>query len=192
MKINEMEGVPSYVISTNVVCTSSNFFTKVRSLLDHSCAMLISFKTVVIFNITWADFVLMSADVVLKMTTILKEMRSTQLCSKSEQTLASQIISCIFLLCSGVWPKIATQYILIWGEMGDFKLIIYTIFRASSLSDAKTKLFWYPSLDFKGPVLSRHDLSSPFCQDGWNGHASLSPALQSPMIEIMRICFAII
>ena len=29
----------------------------------------------------------MSADVVLKMTTILKEMRTTQLCSKSEWTL---------------------------------------------------------------------------------------------------------
>ena len=37
--------------------------------------MLIYFKIVVIFNITSTDFVLMSADVVLKMTTILKEMR---------------------------------------------------------------------------------------------------------------------
>ena len=48
---------------------------KVRSLLEHSCAIFIYFKIVVIFNITLADFVLMSADVVLKMTTILKEMR---------------------------------------------------------------------------------------------------------------------
>ena len=34
-----------------------------------------------------ADFVLMSADVVLEKTTILKEMRIAQLCSKCEQTL---------------------------------------------------------------------------------------------------------
>ena len=60
---------------------------KVRSLLEHSCVILISFKIVVIFIITSADFVLMSADVVLKITTILKEMRIAQLCSKSERTL---------------------------------------------------------------------------------------------------------
>ena len=45
------------------------------------------FKIVIIFDITSADFVLMSADVVLKMTTILKEMRIAQLWSKSERTL---------------------------------------------------------------------------------------------------------
>ena len=33
---------------------------KVRSLLEYSCSTLISFKIMVIFNITWADFVLMS------------------------------------------------------------------------------------------------------------------------------------
>ena len=33
----------------------------------------------------------MSADVVLKMTTILKEIRITQLCSKSEWTLANDV-----------------------------------------------------------------------------------------------------
>ena len=54
---------------------------KVRSLLEHSCAILISFKIVVVFIITSADFVLMSGDVVLKTTTILKEMRIAQLCS---------------------------------------------------------------------------------------------------------------
>ena len=43
--------------------------------------ILISFKIVVIFNIASADFVLMSADVALKMTTILKEMRIEQLSS---------------------------------------------------------------------------------------------------------------
>ena len=40
-----------------------------------SCAILISFKIVVIFNKTSADFVLISADVLLKMITILKELR---------------------------------------------------------------------------------------------------------------------
>ena len=60
---------------------------KVRSLLEHSYAILISFKIVVIFNITSVDFVLMSADVVLKMTTMLKEIRIAQLCSTSERTL---------------------------------------------------------------------------------------------------------
>ena len=56
---------------------------KVRSLLEHSCAILISFKIVVIFNTTSADIKTKSADNILKMTTILKEMRIAQLCSKS-------------------------------------------------------------------------------------------------------------
>ena len=60
---------------------------KVRSLLEHSCAILISFKIVVIFNTTLAEIKTKSADVILKMTTILKEMRIVQLCSKSEPTL---------------------------------------------------------------------------------------------------------
>ena len=64
---------------------------KVRSLLEHSCAIPISFKIVAIFNITSADFVLISADVLLKMITILKEMRIAQLCSKNERTLHSSI-----------------------------------------------------------------------------------------------------
>ena len=65
-----------------------SMYGKLRSLSDHSSVILLSFKMVVIFNITSADFVLMSADVVLKMTTILKEMRIiAQLCSKSERTL---------------------------------------------------------------------------------------------------------
>ena len=45
------------------------------------CAILISFKIVLVFNTTSADLVLMSADVVLKSTTILKEMRILQLSS---------------------------------------------------------------------------------------------------------------
>ena len=48
---------------------------KVRSLLEHSCAILISFKIVVIFNVTSADFILMSADVASKMAIILKGMK---------------------------------------------------------------------------------------------------------------------
>ena len=44
----------------------------------------------VIFNITSADFVLMSADVILKMTTMSKEMSIVQLC---ERTLESMYIS---------------------------------------------------------------------------------------------------
>ena len=60
---------------------------KVRSLLEHSCSILISFKIVVIFNTTSADIKIRSADFILKMTTILKEMRVPQLCSKSELTL---------------------------------------------------------------------------------------------------------
>ena len=53
-----------------IPCLQKQFPTKVRSLLEHSCAILISFKIGVIFNLTSADFVWMSADVVLKMTAI--------------------------------------------------------------------------------------------------------------------------
>ena len=64
-----------------------SILSKVRSLLEHSCAILISFKIVVIFNTPLAEIKRKSADVILKMTTILKEMRSAQLCSESERTL---------------------------------------------------------------------------------------------------------
>ena len=47
------------------------FTSKVSLFLDRSCAILSSFKIVVIFNNTSADFVLISADVLLK---ILKEL----------------------------------------------------------------------------------------------------------------------
>ena len=47
---------------------------KVHSFLEHSCAILNSFKIVIIFNNTSADFVFISADVLLKMITILKEL----------------------------------------------------------------------------------------------------------------------
>ena len=62
--------------------------TKVCSLLEHGCAILSSFKIVVIFNNASAEIKTKSADVLLKMTTILKELRIAQLCSKSERTLS--------------------------------------------------------------------------------------------------------
>ena len=54
---------------------------KVIFLKKDSCAIFISFKIVVVFNTTSTDFVFVSADVVLKSTTILKEMRIAQLSS---------------------------------------------------------------------------------------------------------------
>ena len=50
--------------------------------------ILISFKIAVIFKTTSADIKKKSADNILKMITILKEIRILQLCSKSEWTLA--------------------------------------------------------------------------------------------------------
>ena len=47
----------------------------------------ISFKIVVIFNTTSAEIKTKSADVILKKTTILKEMRIVQMCSLNEQSL---------------------------------------------------------------------------------------------------------
>ena len=43
----------------------------VRSFLNHSCAIPNSFTIVITFNNASADFVLISADVLLKMITIL-------------------------------------------------------------------------------------------------------------------------
>ena len=51
-----------------------NFSIKVRLFLDRSCAILSSFKIVVIFNSTTAEIKTKSADVLLKMTTILEEL----------------------------------------------------------------------------------------------------------------------
>jgi hypothetical protein len=44
---------------------------------------------VIKFNNTSADFVLISADVILKIITILKELKIAQLCSKNGRTLIS-------------------------------------------------------------------------------------------------------
>ena len=54
---------------------------KVRLVLDRSWAILSFFKIVIIFNIASADFALISADVLLKIITILKELRIAELCS---------------------------------------------------------------------------------------------------------------
>ena len=64
-------------------CSLDAYLPKVRSFLEHSCAILSSFKIVVIFNTTSTGFVL----IILKMTTILKELRIAQLCPKNGRTL---------------------------------------------------------------------------------------------------------
>ena len=58
---------------------------KVRSFLEHSFAILISFK--IVSNITSAEIKTKSADVLSKMTTILKELRIVQLRSKNKPSL---------------------------------------------------------------------------------------------------------
>ena len=68
-------------------CVSRYGSTKVRSFVENSCSILISFKIAVIFNTTSAEIKTKSTDVILKITTILKEMRIAQPCSKSERTL---------------------------------------------------------------------------------------------------------
>jgi hypothetical protein len=47
--------------------------TKVHLFQEHSCGILISFKVMILFNNTSADFVLISPEVLLKMIIILKE-----------------------------------------------------------------------------------------------------------------------
>ena len=62
--------------------TIKKYVPKVRSFFkEHSCEVLTSIKIVIIFNNTSADFALISTDVILKIITILKEMRIAQLCS---------------------------------------------------------------------------------------------------------------
>ena len=63
------------------------FTSKVRLFLDRSCAILSSFKIVVIFYNTSAEIKTKSANVLLKMTTILKKLRIMQLRSKNKRTL---------------------------------------------------------------------------------------------------------
>ena len=68
---------------------------KVRLFLDRSCLDLSSFKIVVIFNNASSDFVLISADGLFKVTTILKELRMMQLCSNNERTLSDTFLLCM-------------------------------------------------------------------------------------------------
>ena len=65
-------------------------YTKVRSFLKHSCAILSSFKIVITFDNTSDEIKTRSADVLLKIITILKELRIAQLCPKNERTLGDQ------------------------------------------------------------------------------------------------------
>ena len=55
------------------------FASKVRLFLDRSCAILSSFKVVVIFNNTSVEIKAKSVDLLLKVTTILKELMISQL-----------------------------------------------------------------------------------------------------------------
>ena len=64
---------------------------KVRLFLDRSCAILSSFKIVVVFNILSAEIKTKSSDVLLKMTTFLKELRIVQLWSKNKQALEAPL-----------------------------------------------------------------------------------------------------
>ena len=82
--------------------------SKVRSLTEHSCAILISFKK----N---SEIQTKSADVILKMTTILKEMRIAQLCSKVNRLLRvfhfSKNCSCTLKSCTECDESSATIWL---------------------------------------------------------------------------------
>ena len=60
--------------------------TTVCPFLERSCTVFSSFKIVIIFNNTSTEIKAKSADVLLKIITILKKLRIVQLCSKNEQT----------------------------------------------------------------------------------------------------------
>ena len=66
------KGLTFFFMMALTINVSQFSCTKIHSVLEHSCAILISFKIIVIFNITLAG-------VILKMTTILKKMRIAQL-----------------------------------------------------------------------------------------------------------------
>ena len=67
--------------NNKVSCPVQIVLSKVRPFLEHSCAILSSFKIVIIFNITSAEIKTKSADVLSEMITILKELRIAQLFS---------------------------------------------------------------------------------------------------------------
>ena len=74
----------------------SDWQATVRLFLDCSCVILSSFKIWIIHQLTF----LISADVLLKMTTILKELRIAQLRSKNKQTLGSLKLWAVVLFLS--------------------------------------------------------------------------------------------
>ena len=63
----------------------------------------------------------MSADVELKMTTILKEMRDPATCSKSERTLVTMILklathTCLKLKCHRCYAALISVFLSEWQE----------------------------------------------------------------------------
>ena len=85
---------------------------KVRQFQENRCVILSSFKIMIIFNNTSADFVSISADVILKKIIILKEPRITQLCSKKGRSF-----------------KFLTQALLCWNVPAyKFRLLLHKIF----------------------------------------------------------------
>ena len=102
--------------------------SKVRSLTEHSCAILISFNK----N---SEIQTKSADVILKMTTILKEMRIAQLCSKSECTLvrvqASATMQCRFLFKMNKTKEYSKK--LIVKRSGKYFISLHTFYLGTFL-----------------------------------------------------------
>ena len=99
--------------------------SKVRLFLD--CSF---FKIVVIFNNTSADFVLISADVLLKMIIILKELRILQLCSYIKWTdfrkhMIMFEVWAHFSVCSGIqtthWNGYTTVCLLFFPTPKPFR-----------------------------------------------------------------------
>ena len=79
--------------------------------------ILISFKIVVVFNTTSADFVLMSADVVLKTTTILKDYIT---CIESKISFYSKATNMDVLEEKSEFNSVCKQYeIKVGGGVGD-------------------------------------------------------------------------
>ena len=91
--------------------------TKVCLFLDLSCTILSSLEIVVIFNNTSAEFVLISANVWSKMTTILKELRIGLLQSKNKRTL---VRLWFWFLSDSIWIESR-----VWDTFGCIKGTIY-------------------------------------------------------------------
>ena len=79
---DESGGLLQFKVQWTISALILSWVTKIFSYYEHSWGTLISFKIAIIFNNTSADFVLISADVILKIIIILKELRIAQVCSK--------------------------------------------------------------------------------------------------------------